>query len=82
MEIDILPGMRIKVAQTIDRRTGPWTTEVVGTVLSVQRKPTGAWFAHGKDNKYWLVRIELQKDDGEVSLLILDQHTRIMALED
>ena len=74
--------MRIKVAQPIDCREGSWTTEVAGTVVSVEPQPTGAWFAHGKDDKYWLVRIQLQKDDGGISLLILDQHTRITVLED
>lgn len=82
MDSDVRPGMRIKVSQTIDRRAGSWTTEVVGTVLSVEPQPTGAWFAHGKNDKYWLVRIQLQKDDGEISLLILDQHTQITVLED
>ena len=51
-------------------------------MVSVEPQPTGAWFAHGKDDKYWLVRIQLQKDDGGISLLILDQHTRITVLED
>lgn len=69
MKNDVSPGMRIKVAQTIDRRTDSWTTEVVGTVLSVEPQPTGAWFAYGQDDKYWLVRIQLQKGDGEISLL-------------
>jgi len=81
MKNDVRPGMRIKVSQTIDRRAGSWTTELIGIVLSVEPQPTGAWFAHGKDDKYWLVRIQIQKDDGEISLLILDQHTRITVLE-
>lgn len=78
---DVTPGMRIKVTQSIKRREGDWETEVVGTVLSVEPQPTGAWYAHGKDDKYWLVRLELQKDDGERTLISFDQNTRITVLE-
>ena len=80
-EADVRPGTRIKVTQRIDRRQGSWSSETIGTVLSVQAKPTGAWYAHGRNDKYWLVRIELQKDDGERSLLILDRHTELIVLD-
>ena len=78
---DVRPGMRIKVTQIIERRDGRWETEVIGTILSAEPKPTGAWFAHGKDDKFWLLRIELQRDDGERTLLTLDQNTQIAVLE-
>ena len=78
---DVRPGMKIKVTQAIERRDGRWETEVIGTILSAEPQPTGSWFAHGKNDKYWLVRIELQKDDGERSLLILDRHTELTVLD-
>ena len=74
------PGMRIKVTQRIDRREGPWDTEVVGTLISAEPEATGSWFAHGKRDKYWVVRLELQKEDGEITSVTLDQNTQITVL--
>ncbi len=77
----VRPGMRIKVVQQIERREGNWNIEVTGTIVSSEPQPTGAWYAHGKDDKYWLVRIELRKDDGEVTSLVLDRNTQITVLD-
>ncbi len=76
-EIDLKPGQKVRIVQAIDRREGSWSPAVVGTVLSVQPQKTGSWFAHGADDKLWLYRILLQKSDGEISTLTVDQHTRI-----
>ena len=80
-QTDVLPGVRIKLTQRIESREDAWDTEVIGTVLSTEPMPTGAWFAHGKDDKLWLLRIEIQKDDGEISRLTLDRNTRIEVLD-
>ncbi len=79
---DIHPGMKIRVKQRIERRAGDWETEVVGTILSATPKSTGSWYAHGKDHKYWLLRLELQKDDGEITSLTLDRNTEISVIDD
>ncbi len=79
--IHVSPGMRIAVTQRIENREGARDTEIVGTLLSADPKPTGSWFAHGRDGKSWLVRIELQKADGEISRLVLDRNTRISVIE-
>jgi len=76
------PGMRVKIEQSIDRRGGKWSTEVVGQVRSMEPKTTGSWYAHAKNDRYWLLRIELEKDDGEISWLTVDQHTRITEASD
>lgn len=83
MELEQLkPGQRIRVIQTIDRRDVDWHAEVVGKVHSVAQEKTGSWYAHSKDARYWLWRIRLQKDDGELTTLNLDQRSRIELLED
>jgi hypothetical protein len=74
---DLKPGLKVRVRQRIDRREGDWTTEVVGTVLEFQAQKTGSWYAHSKDNKLWLYRLRLQKPDGEITTLTLDQWTEI-----
>jgi hypothetical protein len=49
-------------------------------VLVVRAEPTGSWYAHGKDDKLWLNRIRLRKDDGEITTIVVDQHTRFEVL--
>jgi len=71
---------RVEVTQTVERREGAWETTVCGTVVKVEEQPTGSWFANGADGKLWLGRLELRKDDGELTSLILDRRSRIKIL--
>ena len=80
-EGDVRPGMRVRVTQVDTRREGARQTDVEGRVMAIEPRPTGAWFAHGKDDKFWLVRVTLEKDDGELWDLILDRNTRITILD-
>jgi len=74
------PNQRIRVTQEIVSREGTWTTAVEGTVVYCQPRPTGSWFAHGKNDKLWLQRIRLRRDDGELIELSLDDRTRVTVL--
>lgn len=74
------PGTRVRIAQTMHYRDRAWSTEVEGVVRAVRSEPTGSWHAHGKDGKLWLYRLELQKDDGELTKLVIDQDSRITVL--
>src|SRR6185437_15969270 len=71
------PGTRVKVTQQIAGRYYAWPTEVVGTVVSYQQKPTGSWYAHSSNDKLWLDRLTLRKDDGEITTLNLDEYSAI-----
>lgn len=71
------PGMRVKVTQQVPHRDEAWTSTVEGEVVSYQQAKTGSWYAHSKDDKLWLERLELRKDDGEIVILNLDQYSRI-----
>ena len=79
-EINIKPGMRVRVTQQIAFALASATTTVEGTVLRFGQQKTGSWFAHAKDDKLWLDRIELKKDDGEIVVCNLDQLSRVEAL--
>ncbi len=59
------PGQRVRVRQTIRTREGDWHIEVEGEVVACEPRPTGSWFAHGKNDRLWLARLILRKDDGE-----------------
>ena len=89
MMIDQLPaGARIRIVQQIDRREGAWTAEVEGTVVEVSNQPTGSWYAHGKRDRYgradryWLKRVKLRKDDGEISYITLDDDSKVYLLSE
>ena len=73
----LVPGARVKITQQIPARHYAWSADVRGTVVDFEQKPTGSWFAHSKNDKLWLDRLVLRKDDGEMTTLILDDYSRI-----
>ena len=68
-------GQRVKVTQQTPRQTGVITTTVEGVIRKFGQQKTGSWFAHSKDDKLWLDRLELKKDDGEIVVLNLDRNS-------
>ena len=80
-QLVITPGMKVKVTQQIAARHYAWTTEVIGTVLEYSQKETGSWYAHAKDDRLWLDRLKLQKEDGELMTLNLDEYTHIEVMD-
>ncbi len=77
----IEPGTRVRVTQRIAGREEIWQAPVEGEVMSLGAEPTGSWFAHGKDGRYWLGRLRLRKSDGEITTLALDQNSRVEILQ-
>ncbi len=75
-------GQRVKVTQQVPQRDEVWTTAVEGRVLLSEQRKTGSWYAHAKDDKLWLDRLTLAKDDGEIVVINLDQYTHVEVLED
>ena len=71
------PGAKVCVTQQIAARNYSWSTPVRGTVVDFEQKPTGSWFAHSKDDRLWLDRLVIRKDDGELSTLNLDKFSRV-----
>ena len=75
------PGRRVRVTQQVPHRDGAWTNAIEGVVTRFRQQKTGSWFAHAKDDQLWLDRLELRGDDGELSILNLDQYTLIESVE-
>ena len=73
------PGQRVRITQRVPRLSGEMSITVEGTVVSVGQGKTGSWFARGKDDKVWLERVELRKDDGERVVMNLDRYSTIDA---
>lgn len=79
---DYTSGMRVRVTQQIPFGTRAARSTVEGVIRRFGQQKTGSWFAHGRDDKLWLDRLELVKDDGEVVVCNLDQYSRVEAAED
>jgi hypothetical protein len=71
----------VRVTQTVTTREGAWRTEMVGTVVHCTPLPTESWYAHGKSDRYWLMRLRLRREDGELVELIVDDKTIVEPIE-
>jgi len=70
-------GSRVRVVQQLPKLEGGSTTSVEGVVLRVGQQKTGSWFAHARDKKLWIDRLELRRDDGELVTVNLDRFSRV-----
>ena len=73
-------GTRVRVVQQVSLRDETWQEVVEGEVLAHGTEPTGSWFAHGRNDRLWLDRLRLRKDDGEITSLVLDRNSRVEVL--
>jgi hypothetical protein len=80
MRQQLNPGTVVEVTQQIPHRDRTWTNTVRGTIVSYQQKQTGSWFAHSKNDKLWLDRLMLRKEDGEFTTLNLDDYSHVKVL--
>ncbi|HTW95176.1 MAG TPA: hypothetical protein VMD30_10305 [Tepidisphaeraceae bacterium] len=71
----LVPGARVRVIQQIAGRDYSWSSDVRGTVIDYEQEQTGSWYAHSRDDKLWLDRLTLRKDDGEITKLNLDEYS-------
>ena len=76
----ILPGAKVRVTQQIAARDYSLASDVTGTVLEFGQKQTGSWYAHSKNDKLWLDRLLIRKDDGELTTLNLDDYSHVEIL--
>jgi len=79
---DYQPGQRVAITQQVPRQNGVLTDRVEGVVVRTEQAKTGSWFAHAKDDKLWLDRLVIRKDDGEVVTCNPDQYSHVEALGD
>ncbi len=77
------PGQRLRITQQVPHLgNGDPTlaTVVEGVVVKYVQQKTGSWFAHSKDHKLWLDRVQLKKDDGELVYVNLDKYSSVEEL--
>jgi len=75
------PGRRVRVTQQMPQRDRTWMNATEGVVNRYRQAKTGSWFAHAKDDRLWLDRLELCLDDGELTVLNLDQYTVVEVVD-
>jgi hypothetical protein len=76
----LTPGTRVRITQQIAARNYALASVVEGTIVSYGQRTTGSWYAHSRDDKLWLDRVEIQKTDGEISILNLDDYSQVEIL--
>ena len=75
---ELSPGQRIRIIKQHPRGiSGGLMSEVIGVVQRFGQAKTGSWYAHSRDGKLWLDRVELRKDDGELVICNLDQYCTV-----
>ena len=77
-------GQRVRVTQQVPHLGNGDATfatkPIEGVIVTYTQTKTGSWFAHSKDHKLWLDRLELRRDDGELVVVNLDQYSNVEML--
>lgn len=79
---NLAPGSTVRITQQFPRLSGTMVTTVEGVVTRVGQEKSGSWFAHTRDNKVWIDRVELRKKDGELVVLNLDRYSAVEVLKE
>jgi len=77
------PGQRVRITQQVPHLGNgdpTYAATLEGTVVTFTQQKTGSWFAHSKDHKLWLDRLQIRKDDGELVYVNLDQYSSVELL--
>jgi hypothetical protein len=73
-------GQRVRVTQQVPHLGNGDATlcsSVEGVVVGFSQEKTGSWYAHSKDHKLWIDRLQVRKDDGELVYVNLDQYSSV-----
>jgi hypothetical protein len=71
------PGTRLRVVQQVRVGHRRWLTEMVGTVAQESLRPVGGIEMGGKALYCHQPTLKLIKDDGEISVLAIDENTDV-----
>lgn len=77
----LVPGCRVRITKQVARQGKALTNSVEGTVVKAEQRKTGSWYAHSKDDRLWLDRLEIIKADGEIYICNVDSQTVIEVID-
>ncbi len=75
------PGQRIRITQQVRVGGRKWTTTVTGTFREIRYLSTGLATDRVPHDAILVVAVRFLKDNGELSSVTLDGHSRIEAVE-
>ena len=70
-------GSLVRITKQLMLGDGPSSFVIEGEILRMGQQKTGSWYAHSKDKKLWLDRVEIKKADGEIVVVNLDDQSQI-----
>jgi hypothetical protein len=76
------PGTRVRVSQYVRVGGERWVTEVEGVVQEEGFRPVGGIEMGGKAAVSLQPTLRLLRDDGEVTVVAVDEETRVRDLND
>jgi hypothetical protein len=68
-------GSMVRVTKQLSHGEERSPFVIEGEIVRMGQQKTGSWFAHARDKKLWLDRLELKKADGELVVVNLDEGT-------
>ena len=74
------PGTRVRVVQHVRVGHRAWTTSVVGTIEGEGLRPVGGMEMGSKALYCHQPTVQLRRDDGEVTVVALDENTEVQPL--
>jgi hypothetical protein len=75
------PGQRIRITQTVRVGSQQWQTTVTGIFRHVDYLVTGLATDRVPEDDIVVPAVHFTKDNGELSSITLDEHTKIEAVE-
>jgi hypothetical protein len=75
------PGQRIKITQTLRVGLQQWTTTVTGVFRKIDFLATGLATERVPEDDIVVVAVHFTKDNGELSSITLDEHSKVEAAE-
>jgi len=74
-------GQRIRITQTVRVGRSQWTTEVTGTFREVRYLATGITTERVPEDDIVVPTVHFTKDNGELSSIALDEHSKIEVVQ-
>ncbi len=73
-------GDRIEVEHEVKVGQKRWSATTVGTIVRTERRRHGLHYRRNSDDKVWSDSLVLTRDDGELTMVTIDEFTQIRRL--
>jgi hypothetical protein len=79
--VRLQPGQRIRVTQTVRVGLKQWTTTTIGVFRRISYLATGLSTERVPEDDIIVPTVHFTKDNGELSSIAIDEHTKIELVE-